>query len=220
VSYTRDTGSPFQNETKQRGAGYQCTTALLRRDFMEWGPQVLALMIPIIAIVMGIGLAMLGLVFDYRRKREMYELHHKERMAAIDKGIEVPPLAADFMQVRKARPTPGDLLRRGLILLFVGLALVVAMSYEQHQLSWWGLLPAAVGLAYLVSYFVERHSPPGADSGSGPARSGPARSGPARSGPARSGPTGSGPTGSGPTGSGPTGSGPTGSGPTDSRPTL
>jgi len=157
---------------------------------MEWGPQILALLIPIVAIVMGMGLAMLGLVFDYRRKREMYELHHKERMAAIEKGIEVPPLSGDFVQLRKRRSTPGDLLRRGLILLFVGLALVVAMSYEQHQLSWWGLLPAAVGLAYLVSYFVERHSPPGADSGSGPARSGP------------------------------TGSGPTGSGPTDSRPTL
>jgi hypothetical protein len=140
--------------------------------------QLLALMIPIVAIVMGIGLAMLGLVFDYRRKREMYELQHKERMAAIEKGMEVPPLAADFVQVRKRPATPGELLRRGLILLFVGLALVVAMSYEEHELSWWGLLPAAVGLAYLVSYFVERPSPPGNPSGSGRTGSGPAGSGP------------------------------------------
>jgi hypothetical protein len=123
---------------------------------MDWAPEMLALMIPILGIVMGISLAMLGLWLDYRRKREMFEMHHKERMAAIEKGIEVPALAPDLLQSRMQRPTPGDLLRRGLILLFVGMALVIAMSYEESRLSWWGLLPAAIGLAYLISFFVER----------------------------------------------------------------
>lgn len=118
--------------------------------------SVLALMIPIIGIIMGISLAMLGLWFDYRRKREMYELHHKERMAAIEKGLEIPPLAVDYGRPRRRDVTQGDLLRRGLILLFVGLAAAGAMSYDAHQLSLWGLIPAGIGLAYLVSYLVER----------------------------------------------------------------
>jgi hypothetical protein len=120
----------------------------------------LALMIPILGVVMGIGLAMLGLWFDYRRKKEMFELHHKERMIAIEKGMEVPPLPVDFFySSRKRRPAPGDLLRRGLILLFVGAAIMVALSQEANRHYWWGLIPVALGGAYFISYFVERNRP-------------------------------------------------------------
>jgi hypothetical protein len=52
---------------------------------------VLALVIPIVAIVFGISVAMLGMWLDFRKKREMFELHHAERMAAIEKGIDLPP---------------------------------------------------------------------------------------------------------------------------------
>jgi len=126
----------------------------------EGASGILAMMIPILSIVMGIGLAMLGVWLDYRRKKDMFELHHKERMAAIEKGMEVPSIPADFFLSRKRRPTPGDLLRRGLILLFVGGALTLALAQEIRSHAWWGLLPAAVGLAYLMSYFVERGRPP------------------------------------------------------------
>ena len=54
--------------------------------------DVLAVMIPIVAIVMGIGLAMVETVTGYLRRRTLIELHHKERLAAIEKGVEVPPL--------------------------------------------------------------------------------------------------------------------------------
>jgi hypothetical protein len=43
--------------------------------------------LPIVAIVLGIG--MLALWFDCRKKRVFFEWHHKERMAAIEKGMEV-----------------------------------------------------------------------------------------------------------------------------------
>jgi|ERR1700676_402802 hypothetical protein len=128
--------------------------------------QILALSIPIVAIVMGIGLAMLGLWFDYRKKKEMFELHHKERMAAIEKGVDVPPLPAEFFQItrRQGFNDPAILLRRGLILLLAGVALIFAASYSLKELSFWGLIPAAVGLAYLISYLVERkRSPAGGD---------------------------------------------------------
>ena len=60
--------------------------------------EVIAVMIPIVAIVMGIGIGMLSLFLDYRKKREMFAMHHKERLTAIDKGMEVPPLPPEFFQ--------------------------------------------------------------------------------------------------------------------------
>ena len=40
----------------------------------------------------GIGIGMLGLWTDHKRKSQMLEQMHKERMAAIEKGIELPPM--------------------------------------------------------------------------------------------------------------------------------
>jgi hypothetical protein len=89
--------------------------------------EVIAVMIPIVAIVMGIGIGMLALLLDYRKKREMFALHHKERLAAIDKGMEVPPLPPEFFQDARRRRTPADNLRRGLVLLFLGAAITGAL---------------------------------------------------------------------------------------------
>jgi len=116
---------------------------------------VIGVMIPIVAIVLGIGIGMLALWLDYRKKRAFFELHHKERMAAIEKGMEVPPLPAEFFQDNRRRNrTPGDYLRRGLIWLLVGVAITVALYAQADKDSLWGLVPAAVGLAYLLFYFI------------------------------------------------------------------
>jgi len=119
--------------------------------------------IPIIAIVMGIGIAMLSVVLDYRKKREIFEMHHKERMAAIDKGMEVPPLPPEFFQDGRRRCGPQSNLRRGLVLLFVGVAVTVAMSANDSRHALWGLVPAAVGVANLLVYFIEGRRAPAAD---------------------------------------------------------
>jgi hypothetical protein len=124
--------------------------------------EVIAVMVPIVAIVMGIGIGMLSLVLDYRKKRDMFALHHKERLAAIEKGMEVPPLPPEFFLSghRKYSRTPSDQLRRGLILLLVGVAVSVAL-YGTHNRSYlWGLVPAAIGIAQLLSYFIETRKAP------------------------------------------------------------
>jgi hypothetical protein len=114
----------------------------------------MAMSIPIIAIVMGIGIGMLSLVLDFRKKREMFAMHHKERMAAIEKGMEVPPLPPEFFQDGRRRNCnhPGDQLRSGLVLLLVGGALCAALYVTQHEAWVWGLIPAAVGIAKLAYY--------------------------------------------------------------------
>ena len=123
---------------------------------------VVGVMIPIVAIVMGIGIGMLSLLLDYRKKREMFAMHHQERMAAIEKGMEVPPLPAEFFQDhrRRAQRLPADNLRSGLILLLVGVAITIAL-YDTLQHDYlWGLVPCAIGVANLLFYYIEQRKTP------------------------------------------------------------
>jgi hypothetical protein len=126
-------------------------------------PAILGVMVPIIAIVMGLGLGMLVLWLDFRKKREMFQLHHAERMAAIDKGIELPPLPPEFFGDFKRRERgPTFYFRRGILWLLIGGAVTIAMRGEGQMHNWWGLVPVAIGVAYLLSDLVERRRAPGA----------------------------------------------------------
>lgn len=121
-------------------------------------PEVLGVFIPIIAIVMGIGLAMLETVSSHRRRSQALEQRHRERMAAIEKGIELPPDANDpeaQLELAKAMRRPRYLLR-GLVLSGVGLALLLLWhgpSDDLFRSAGWIVL--AIGLATLIYYVIE-----------------------------------------------------------------
>jgi hypothetical protein len=121
---------------------------------------VIGVLIPIVAIVFGIGIGMLSLFLDYRKKKEMFAMHHKERLAAIEKGMEVPPLPPEFFTDNRRVKTTGDFLRRGLVLLLVGFAITVALYDTTRHNYLWGLIPSAIGLANLIYYFVETRKAP------------------------------------------------------------
>ena len=124
----------------------------------------IAVFIPIVAIVMGIGIGMLSLYLNYRKKRDIYALHHKERMAAIEKGMELPPLPTEFFRDHRdsGKRSPEGRLRSGLVLLLVGGAISFALYHSSngsHE-SWvWGLVPAAVGVANLIVWATMRNKP-------------------------------------------------------------
>jgi hypothetical protein len=108
-------------------------------------PAILALIIPIVAIWAG----------HQRRMREV-EGRHRERLAAIEKGLPIP---ADPPPQPRRQGSP---LLRGLIWLGVGLAIVYSRVDDEFcRLGW---IPAAVGAAYLIFYIVEslkeRSNPP------------------------------------------------------------
>jgi Domain of unknown function (DUF6249) len=117
---------------------------------------VLGLTIPIVAIVLGIGVAMLGMWLDFRKKREMFQLHHAERMAAIEKGVDLPPLPPEFFQGERKQKTPYTYFRRGLMWLLIGIAVTAALWGTHDKDYWWGFVPVAVGLANLITFMVER----------------------------------------------------------------
>lgn len=161
-------GNSFHAPAKppDRPEGIKLDTIEKERNSVMGGElkQIFALMIPIVAIVMGIGIGMLYIWTNYLRKREMFELHHKERLSAIERGMEVPALPPEFFDAEDRDSKPVNSLRRGLILLLVGLAIGFALYLNRGMESAaWGLIPAAVGLAYLISYWVEGRNPSSGD---------------------------------------------------------
>jgi hypothetical protein len=119
--------------------------------------HIIPFFIPIIAIVMGIGIGMLSLWLDYQKKVRLFELNHKERLFALERGIELPPLPADFFISGGPKNESSDprasSLRWGLMWLLLGAAFAVAIgSNNSLEEASWALLPVAVGLAQLIYY--------------------------------------------------------------------
>jgi hypothetical protein len=114
-------------------------------------------LIPIFGIVFGVGLPVsIPIIFgilNYRKRRRLMELHHAERMAAIERGMDVPPLPLELIDGRSARRRTS--LLPGLVWLFVGLAVLISMQSIGEEEAILGLIPAGVGLAYLIYYFTE-----------------------------------------------------------------
>jgi hypothetical protein len=129
-------------------------------------PAVIGVFIPIVAIVFGIGIGMIAIVVNHRQRALRMELRHKERLVAMDKGLELPPELQD-PALDPATTRPRHLLR-GLIWTFAGIALA-AMLYNLagDEEAWIGGIPLSVGLGYLVFYFVEGRKESAASLGRG-----------------------------------------------------
>lgn len=117
--------------------------------------SVLGLMIPIIAIVLGLSIPIVTIIVDYRKRRRLIETHHAERMAAIERGMELPPLPPEILGTVRKRSQSSTLLP-GLIWLFVGIGLLLGLgTLVGDEISRLGLIPAGVGVAYLIYYAIE-----------------------------------------------------------------
>jgi hypothetical protein len=117
---------------------------------------VIGALIPVVAIVFGIACAMFGMYVDFLKKRELLQRYHAERMAAIEKGVELPPLPDALLKGGwRSEPLPARNRRIGLILLFLGIAITLGLWGEGLTDFWWGLVPAGLGVAYLLSAFLE-----------------------------------------------------------------
>lgn len=122
--------------------------------------QIFGILIPVVAIIGGFSFAMLVVYVRFRRKREALQLLHAERMAAIEKGMDLPPLPPEVLESGLLGGTSRWRARRssGLMTLFVGLALTFVLRREGGD--WWGLIVVAVGLAQLLSAYLESRQPP------------------------------------------------------------
>lgn len=118
--------------------------------------------IPILAILLGVGgpavVIIVWFTLNYHKRRKLMELHHAERMAAIERGMEIPPLPIELIDGRSVPKRRRTALLPGLVWFFVGLAVVVgslAGDADGEIPVFLGLIPLGIGLAYLIYYFTE-----------------------------------------------------------------
>jgi hypothetical protein len=118
--------------------------------------------IPILAILLGVGgpavVIIVWFTLNYHKRRKLMELHHTERMAAIERGMEIPPLQIELIDGRSVPKRRRTALLPGLVWFFVGLAVVVgslAGDADGEIPVFLGLIPLGIGLAYLIYYFTE-----------------------------------------------------------------
>ena len=117
--------------------------------------------IPILAILLGVGgpavVVIVWFTLNYYKRRKLMELHHAERMAAIERGMEIPPLPIELIDGRSVPKRRRTALLPGLVWFFVGLASVVgSLTRDGEDIPVFvGLIPLGVGLAYLIYYFAE-----------------------------------------------------------------
>jgi cadmium resistance protein CadD (predicted permease) len=113
--------------------------------------EQMALLIPIIGIVLGVVIAIVAIVTSHREKLKRAEQRHRERLAAIEKGIELPLDPEPDGDARK-----GGSLKSGLTGLFLGIVLYLALrEVADPDIALFGLIPAAIGIASLISHLAE-----------------------------------------------------------------
>jgi hypothetical protein len=116
------------------------------------GPDVIGVFIPIVAIVMGIGIGMLSIWTEHKRKAQLLEQYHKERIVALEKGLPLPELDRKLVALDESEPpTAARAYRNGLMLLLIGIILYFGLDELLGiRFSLFGLIPAAVGVANLL----------------------------------------------------------------------
>jgi hypothetical protein len=113
-------------------------------------PGFITFMVMWILLICGI----LGIVLSYRHSRHLIDLVHKERMTALERGLEIPSLPLRANSADHIAPA-AHYMHRGLVFTLLGLSLMAAFGVNAGAKSaLWGLPVTAFGMAYLILYFV------------------------------------------------------------------
>lgn len=119
-------------------------------------PTFITFMVMMMVLFFGLLIIFLA----YRHSRHLIDLNHKERMSALERGLELPPSEGTGLH-REARRA--YYLHRGLIFTLLGLSLMIALAVNVGEKSaLWGLPVTAFGIAYLILYFAGRADGKGA----------------------------------------------------------
>ncbi len=112
---------------------------------------VVALLIPIVAVVGGMAIAIVGVI----TKGKEEELKHKERIIAMEKGIPVPEMAPP--PARKEKPRYLAIRAWGLVITLIGVAIMIAIAIGSDLRNGiWGLIPTGLGVGLLLAAWFEK----------------------------------------------------------------
>ena len=134
----------------------------VRNAFLEkliMSPAVIGAFIPIVAITLGIAIGALAIWSEHKRKLELIDRLHRERMLALEKGVEPPALppgmVGDLAHKQRPKLVPRYMwpraMRNGLALLFGGIVMYFGVDHAGgEEGAIFMLIPAVLGLANLV----------------------------------------------------------------------
>jgi len=116
------------------------------------GPETTVFLVPIVALLIPI----FAFYFHYKEEQQ----RRKERMLAIEKGVELPP------EPVPQPPTPLDYLRKGLIFLAIGLALTIGGWTSAGRMggpftsyfTMAGFVLTFIGIALVIFYKIQSKS--------------------------------------------------------------
>lgn len=122
---------------------------------------VLAILIGLVTVVMGIGVVFWAIYWAYRKTH----LQYRERQLMIEKGMEPPALLPE--QQAKKPPTPEESLRRGMIMVFLGIGFGIGYFIlrssaipDEAPPAWLlglaGSIVGLLGIGNLAYYFIWR----------------------------------------------------------------
>jgi hypothetical protein len=124
-----------------------------------------------VALTSGFGLAFLAIWSDYRKRRDLIDMLHRERMLALEKGLELPEIPGTLVgepaEAKSGQISPTKGLKSGLIWLVTGLGFTLFLAFEMNRNAhghWQGpnpalgLIPAGIGVVNLICYWVERRA--------------------------------------------------------------
>ncbi|MFQ6108884.1 MAG: DUF6249 domain-containing protein [Candidatus Aminicenantales bacterium] len=101
--------------------------------------------IPIAGIVGGCLIAIFAIYFEYQKRK----LKQAERLAAIEKGLPLPPELEEEKTVEEKKR---GLMTAGLITLFAGVGVFVSFYFLSGlDVASLGIIPFAVGIGMLLS---------------------------------------------------------------------
>lgn len=130
----------------------------------------LGVLIPIIAVTLGLSIPIVRAVVNFLRKRALIEAFNKERIAFIEKGMTPPAWPDELLRDKGDDPmgptTPAQIanqrhgqLTSGLITLFVGLAILFGLApLIGADTARTGLIPIGIGLALLLAWALRGRS--------------------------------------------------------------
>ena len=113
-------------------------------------------LLPVPFAAMGLGAVAILFHYIIGTQKRYRSLLNKERMAAIEKGLTLPPEAFIDDEARRFLSRgAGNSLKTGLIILFLGLGTTAALFIDGPRNVWaWGLILVLVGLGHLLYWFV------------------------------------------------------------------
>lgn len=119
-----------------------------RSEMFGINPGTIAVLIPIVAVVGTFAVIIVAILVEGREK----EQKHRERLIAMEKGLAIPE-----EPVKKKAPRYLAIRAWGLVFFLLGVGTFIGITAEagiRHGV--WGLMPLGLGVALLLSAYMER----------------------------------------------------------------